>query len=292
MSTNFSSYELKIDYQKNANRPERIFQTMADLISDFQELDEILLESFPSVLKVDVVLEEIEVGSIKTKLKTVLTHIPDSALEALEWKKILGAFLIKAKYAIIEYLSESETIESKETINRIKDKVIYISEKEVGYRANISSIKLLDNISKMSNSIKSLTEDEKVMYISSSGELILNRNFNLTTQQIEELLIEEINEYSSTVVMQVKKPDYTGQSKWDFHLDGHIISVKIRDREWLGKFQSGKVILRPGDSIEALLRVESHRDDIGIVINEVFELMKVKRIIHESQNNNQQIELF
>lgn len=286
-----SNYEIKIDFNNYVTDPQRIFQSMADLISDFKELDSILTESFPVVSNIEIQLEAIEVGSIKARLKTVLELIPDEALKELNWRLIIGSYLVKAKHIILGEMSETNTINSKETIENIKQKVAELSNEQVGYKATLSSKKLLENISKMSNTLKNLNDNESAFYISSSGAVVLNKQFNLTFSQIEDLLVSDIEAFETNVKMQIKKPDYTGSSKWDFHLSGQIVSVKVKDHEWLGKFKSGQIVLRPGDGVEALIRVERRIDQVGLVLSESFELLKVKRILHSSEYRNEQLSL-
>ena len=45
-----------------------------------------------------MVLEEIETGSIKIWLGNQLNRVDDDALKKLDWKPLVGKYLVRAKY--------------------------------------------------------------------------------------------------------------------------------------------------------------------------------------------------
>lgn len=100
-------YVLKIDFEKNSENPERIFLSLYELIYAFRELDKTLIESFSVNIEPVLVLQDIQPDSIKTILCSLLKNIDDEALMNLDWKKIIGNFLVKAKHAVIKFFEES-----------------------------------------------------------------------------------------------------------------------------------------------------------------------------------------
>jgi len=56
-----------------------------------------------------MVLEDIEAGSIKVWLRNVLQMVEDDALKTLEWKPIVGKYLVRAKYAVIRWIDQDAT---------------------------------------------------------------------------------------------------------------------------------------------------------------------------------------
>ncbi|SKC61723.1 hypothetical protein [Maledivibacter halophilus] len=279
MNLSNESYELKINYQENTINPEKIFSTMSQLICNMKELDNLLINSFPVSIKTDVVLENIEVGSLKARFRTVLEAIPDELLADFSFTKLIGHFSVKAKHKIIEHLSKKDTIENKAHIENIKNDLQQLAKQNLQRNISIPQKELLLNLSKISTTMQEIGNQNTAIYISSSGSTAINKNFHLSISQIEELLIQEVKTIKSDIVLQVKKPDYLGSSMWEFYYENHVIHVKIKDTNWLKKFQDGEIDLRPGDSLNAKVEIEMLIDENGTSIKENYMLLKVNKIL-------------
>jgi hypothetical protein len=57
-----------------------------------------------------MVLEDMEAGSIKVWFKNILNRIPDDAIRELEWKRAVGAAIVKAKYKVLQFLDSEDGI--------------------------------------------------------------------------------------------------------------------------------------------------------------------------------------
>lgn len=79
--------------------------------------------------------------------------------------------------------------------------------------------------------------------------------------------------------MKVKKPDYLGESRWEFHFENRTIEAKIRDMEWLDKFQSRLVDVRPGDALKAKVVTEIRYSYEGDVLSTKYTLERVVDVI-------------
>jgi hypothetical protein len=78
------------------------------LIDGFEELDAAVTGSLDSTIKPLMVLEDIETGSLRVWLKTILEKVDDKGLAEGEWKKAIGPALVDAKYAAIEWLDKDK----------------------------------------------------------------------------------------------------------------------------------------------------------------------------------------
>ena len=272
-------FEIKIEYNKNARNPEVIFNSMAKMIKNMRNFDEMMVASLPAITKVEMELELIEIGSIKARLKTVLESIPDSAIENLDWKNAVGSYLLKGKYYLIEKLNEKDTISNSTDIRELQTGIEKIGENELGEKVRISQTKLLENFCDLSDVMKQLNEEDKVIYICNSGAAILNKKFDLRMSQIEELINSETEEITTTNIVQIKKPDYLGNSKWELYCEGQVISAKIADTEWLNKYQNGDIDIRPKDYLEVLIKSSYLRDEYNQIVHIHYDVLKVRRII-------------
>ena len=79
-------------------------------------------------------------------------------------------------------------------------------------------------------------------------------------EQIEDLLTAETIFSTSEMILKIKKPDYLGDSKWEFRHRKEAINARIEDAEWMNRFRNREIALKPGDSIKATVNIEVKYD--------------------------------
>ena len=97
-------YCIRIDFERGSERPARVFNAMAGLIDVFQAIDADLAKSVSARIEPVLVLQEVEAGSIKTWLSSVIKSVDDEALKEGDWKKVVGTYLLKGKMQILKFL--------------------------------------------------------------------------------------------------------------------------------------------------------------------------------------------
>ena len=80
----------------------------------------------------------------------------------------------------------------------------------------------------------------------------------------------------------IKKPDFLGESAWNFRHGTKSVTVKILHKEWLEKFHSGQVPVVPGDSLNVLVRQTSKYNRNGYLISDNLEIIEVINVIHNN----------
>jgi len=103
-----ADFAFEIDFEKGAGNPRRVFDAASLLIDAFEILDTALASTFDSELKPLLVVEDVEAGSIKVWLRNILTRTDDSALKTLDWRPLIGRYLVRAKYLTLEYLDRAD----------------------------------------------------------------------------------------------------------------------------------------------------------------------------------------
>ena len=68
----YGTFELIVEFEKNSGDPSRVFKTMTGLIESAQSLDCHLSYSLAPSVKTSIVLQDIQAGSLKAKLKNVI----------------------------------------------------------------------------------------------------------------------------------------------------------------------------------------------------------------------------
>ena len=103
-----SDFYIKIQYERETPYPQRVFISMANLIEAWQIFDQNLLYSLPIKVDHKYVLSDITTGSLVGRLKNIVESLDDDALKKLDWKPLVGNYLVKAKYATASFLTKLE----------------------------------------------------------------------------------------------------------------------------------------------------------------------------------------
>lgn len=276
---------ITIDFDKKSENPTRIFQTMTDLISAFQSFDKDLIKGIDTHLEPVLLLENVESGSMRTWLSSILKGVPDEPLKSGDIKKIIGHYLVKCKYILINKLDGVTEITDAEFINEIRyelhEEAKKTNVKSFPYYEPIPIPKLIENIDKINKSLSPLGENDRVLFEGSGDDEIATFNMSLhfTPDSIEDMLTKETLSDSSTMILKVKKPDYLGSSMWDFKYGGRTIQAKVLDDEWLLKFQKRKIDIRPGDSIKAKVQTTVKYGHDNSVLSTSYEIITVNKIL-------------
>jgi len=253
-------FSLFIDFAKSEGDPSRVFRAMGSLVDAFATLDQQLIGILGEEIETEMILDEVQTGSIRSLLRSLLLSIPDAALSELDVKKLIGHYLVKGKYLIVEWLNKNDKIENIEQVRVLEGELITLAEqtgvKRIPAYNPINSRKLLSHINSMQMAIKVLDEKDTVRYESPFGSVEIPRSLHVNETLIRDILTREILISEDTRLVKVKKPDYLGKSKWVLKYAGHSIEASMDDHEWLERFQSNQVSLNPGDSLRVLMHVE------------------------------------
>lgn len=286
-------YCIIIDFKKDSPNPERIFQTMSELIKSFQKLDNILIDSIDSNIEPIILLEDVETGSLKTWLRTVLKNTPDEALSNLDWKPAVGQFLVKAKYIILNRLEGKTLITDAQVIEDIQYEILDAAEEtKVKAMPNyhpIQTKKLLTGIDDINKSLQYLDKGDSATYQTGTNSATFNLSLDLSAETLEDLLTVETIENDAIMILKVNKPDYLGDSMWTLKHENKTINAKIVDKNWLLSFQQRKVDVRPGDSLKCNVHITVKYGKDMSVIRTIHEIREVIKTINLDDKGNLQL---
>lgn len=254
-----AAFALVIDFEKNTPNPQRVFQAAEAMITALQGLDHALCASVDSKIEPVMMLEDIEAGSIKAWLSNQLTRVDDGALKDLEWKPLIGKYLVRAKYAVIRW-GNKEGVDGG-LVGLAKELRTIAAEtdfKHIPDYAPPSVSDLADGIRKIDKSKSYLQSGDRMALTSDTeGEVGFNLSVVWTEEELSNLAVKETTKFEKMpMILIVKRPDYLGSSKWDFRFGKKAISAKIEDVKWLTKFQNRNIDIRPGDALRCLVTIE------------------------------------
>lgn len=287
-------FGLGLSLGPRTENPADMFQSLGGLIRVFDEIDRELAHTIDAALDPRLVLQTIEIGSLRTWLASSLRSIPDEVLKDGDWKKIVGFFLVKAKHKMIQWLEGKETIKSADEIEDLRKQITELKNeverlRQLPIEAPIPVTVIVTAVKKISVALAPLPSGQSIAYVSSEGSLEINRSFAVTDEQIEEILTKKFKTERTRMALTVKKPDYLGKSMWDMIAQGHPVKAKIIDEHWLETFHQRQVALLPGDALSADVRIDAHFDEEGRIFETKHTVEKVHEIV---KINGEQLEIF
>jgi hypothetical protein len=76
-----SSYEIKLEFDKNTENPSRLFYSFAEMIDSVNKLDIVIARTINSTISSKIVLDDVEKGSIIAKLWNELVISEDGKID-------------------------------------------------------------------------------------------------------------------------------------------------------------------------------------------------------------------
>lgn len=278
-------YSLKVEFGDSPEDPSRIFISMGHLINSFKEIDKMLSTSINSDFHSTQVLNSIENGSLISNIKNILVFPSQETLgEDVDVTKI-SEYFKKSKDAILGIMSDNRNISTPAIVNQASDNIDAIAEetginKSIQY-TKIESLQIAENVSDLARSVKSLRDSETAYLSSDNDNLEISKDCNVDTKAIIESLDLENLESDSEMILMIKKPDFLGNSMWEFRHENRSFTASISDEEWLREFHDGSVPLSPGDALRVKIRESFTHDPNGNVISSRHDVYDVLRVIHQ-----------
>jgi hypothetical protein len=302
VDTPHADFCIEIDYEKNSPNPSRVFRAASDLIDALQSLDTTLLEPIDLKLEPILLLEDIEAGSVKVwiaqKVKTVLESVDDDVLGSGDYKKVIASYLVKAKSAAVRFLENKTEITSAADIEPLEREIFQLGEDAylsqlLPHHQTVSRKRLLNDVNKINSALAPLTSDDKVNFIDREGNSAsFNLSLSIAPETIAEILTREvITSPPLVMILKIKKPDFLGDSQWEFRFDNSPFFARIVDEEWLTTYRNGDEPLVPGDALKGIVETTVKYGFEGEVIEQHHIMLKVIEVIRPPRPNQTSLNL-
>lgn len=274
---------LEIGFERGTESPARVFRALTELIDACELADRVLIQSIDARIRPVLLLEDIEAASIKTWLREQIEGLDDESLRKLEWKPLVGHYLVKAKYRIIDFLGGRTTISNRMEIIDLQRELLAEAEraqiKPIPIESPVPEADVVRIIHLLTDPLAQLRDGDTASYITADEETPFNLAFSVTPKAIEDLITKETLTNEAVMILKVKRPDYLGDSMWDFRYEGRPLEAKILHWDWLRRFQERKEELRPGDALRALIKTDVRYGYDGEVIGTHYSVTKVLEVI-------------
>jgi hypothetical protein len=279
-----ADFAIYIQFEKDAERPQRIFRAADGLITAFQRLDTALAAAISPSIEPVLVLEDIEAGSLKIWLRDRLRDIDDQALHKLDWKPAVGKYLVAAKYAFVHFVNDEERRGKKGSLSDLRKEFLRLaSETDIKKMADYSppdASELIAAGGEIAAALGQLNPQDSARLITSLGDQQFNLTINWGPETLEQLSVKEtFISPSAPMILAVKRPDYLGNAQWEFKHGTHPIRARIDDKEWLERFQKRQVDVRPGDSLKAVVSISRAYGYDNELIYEAYVIERVTEVL-------------
>jgi hypothetical protein len=273
---------IQVDYEPGTPDPGRVFRSLAELIDAFTSIDRDLARAVSMSVHAEVLLERVEAGSVRAFIRTVLQQLDDDALKNLEWRPLVGQYLVRAKHAMLRKLEDKDKISSRTEIIELQEEIAALAPpvpQELLPPGTVPPARLLADIQLISIAVSELRPEDSAALVSAVDATPIEKRIRVSNEDIVQLLTQETTSSEAPMMLLVKKPDYLGQSKWDFKHGDHALEARILDAEWLARFQDGQIDLKPGDALHPIVRSTTAIGFDGEIVETRHEVLKVLGVV-------------
>jgi hypothetical protein len=246
-------------------------------------LDSAVAASIDSKTKTVMVLEDVRSGSLRVFLKNVLKRVDDDALKSLEWKKAVGAALLRAKYVVLRFLDNDQASGAEAIDGLLVGLREIAAETDIHHLPDYPPIhegRLVSSLNKIQDAKRLLVPGDRLTVETDDGKRY-EVDLTKTWSPAKTLVVPDTRETHSEgeVILGIRKPDLLGEAMWQFSHGKVNISASISDEEWLRKFHDRQIPLYSGDSMRCRVRFTYIYGTDGDLLEQKTEIIKVLEIL-------------
>ncbi len=280
-----ADFAFTIDFRRSDGNPRRVFDAASALIHGFELLDAALASSVDESLVPLLVLEDVESGSLKVWLRNVLNGIEDDSIKKLDWKPIVGAYLLKAKYIVLEYCDSGDAT-ALPAIDRLKQSLQSLAEqtdvRQLPAYPPIHDAKLIAAIDELQGAKRDLASGDRLIIESEGKTYEVDLSSSASPPRSPERSDERHSTSEAEMILTVRRPDFLKDSMWQFLHGKTSIGAPILDSLWLEKFHGRSIAIFPGDALRCRVRHTHSYDAANRLLGDRIEILTVLEVISGS----------
>lgn len=252
-----SEFAIIVDFKKGEGSPTRVFSAASAMVEAFERLDHSLVRSVDTSIRPQMVLEDVEVSSLKAWFRNVLRATDDQALKDMDWRPAVGKYLVRAKYMVLRWVDDEDPPKSLPDLRKeLQDLAGETDVRHLPDYAPPDVRDLIDFASRVQKAKAQLGPEDRLRF-ESKEDGSLEVVATLDVENLEDFATKDtFISAPAAMILAVKKPDYLGTSRWEVRHGGRTISAKIEDDSFLRRFQNRDIDVRPGDALNCMVRVE------------------------------------
>ncbi len=151
-----SNFEIKLDFEKEAKNPSRLFRSFAEMIEGINDLAFFFAQSVNTSVKSNTILDDIEKGSILGKFWNALVISEDGQIDNATGSKQIEKYIEESRDETLKFIADKKS--SVEDLDNLKTTISEITdEKKLAETFSYPELGLLKLAHKI-NTINSSTE--------------------------------------------------------------------------------------------------------------------------------------
>lgn len=279
-----SDIVLKIDFNEGEGSAARPFQIAADLIRALEDLDATFAKSVDSRIETTLIVEDLQKSSVKVFLRNVLKRVDDDGLKSLDWKPMVGQYLVKAKYAAIRWLDQDQP-----KLQDLTDEIAQLAhETEIHHLhapAPPNATRLVQALDKMQSVKSSFQAGEGLTITLGPNDYSVDISNIWVPSEIVDVAPGEMElSAEQQTILVVRKPDMLGTTAWQFRLGKKNLTLQIADERWLSQYHAREILILSGDALQVSLKTVSKFSATGELIETKQTITKVIRVIQKGDD--------
>ncbi|XDF80100.1 hypothetical protein AAFX60_017125 [Aliivibrio fischeri] len=270
------SFEIRLDYKPCVGKPERVFLAMAAYVSAFESLTYTVGKAVDADLNFTYELSAVETGSLKSVIKC------GSKIKLIA--EAIGSIprLIANSMVGLDEFDSEESIDK--SVCKIEDDLMTQDKVEFPNQINIDRYQYAKDIKKLCQASELLVDGETIdiQTPASSNVVYLNTKVRFD-KDVDDLFVEHSTTVKRTETLLVKKPEFLGDSQWDFKSveRNTVFSASIEHKEWLSRYQKCELgHLDPGDALIAFISYDACKlKNAKSFTNRNYKVLHVEKVI-------------
>lgn len=273
-----STYSLRIDYDKNASRPERVFESMGLMVQGFNRVNQAFMKGYGKGVDFSTNLDSTQEGSL---IANVGNSIRDKVLN-ISLDKIFDAVYegTKEKIATTKKVDSEGDVENFvwDIHQRLKESEAELESYLCGTDVDLYSV--AEGLYKISKALENLSEKDKAQFGRLGNFVDINADFSCPRKASEIFQVSEKMKESTEVVV-IRRASLVPDLKWDLENKDRRVkkfTATMKDEAWLRRWKKHEVQLWPGDGIKARIAVFIKKDpyrNTQTTENEILEVLEV-----------------
>ena len=251
-----------------------------------------LAHSVDSSISPIMVLEDIEVGSLKIWLKNTLKSTDDQALKDMDWRPAVGKYLVRAKYVVLRWIDQDDAPRNLQDLRKeIRDLAAETDARRLPDYAPPDPSGLIEVAKQLQDAKKMLGPNDRIFLEGVDGKVEVDLTVDINAEELADLATKEtIKMPPAEMILAVKKPDYLGNSKWELRHGKRSIAVRMEDTTFVEQFQNRKQDVRPGDALRCLVSVEMRYGFDNELISETYAVATVIEVLEDLNDQDEMFE--
>jgi len=266
---------LVIEYQPGKSEALSVLAGAMRLIESLDALDHCLLSSIDSTLEPVSILNDIQHSSLKVLLARALRKVPDEHIASMDWKKWLGALLVKGKHKLLQIV-DADAPEVRRVLSELEADYKAAPGGLIGYTPpTVADVRdALDGVARARASLPG----QRVTVQTELGDIELTQQ-TAPSDEPPAAGPQQTIINSGVEFFKVKAPDMLGSSQWTVLRNNRSTRVDMLHQRWLDAYHARAHSILPGDSLKCRFEESVTYDAAGNELERKLAIVEVLEVI-------------